>query len=255
MTQPHVATTHALRLQGVGRRFGALHALSDVDLEVAPGERRAILGPNGAGKTTLFNVVAGDLAPTAGRIELFGTDITSLRPSRRTRLGIARTYQTSLLFPGLTVTDNLYLAVRGVRANRFSIRRPRPDDDALALARRTALEVGLGDVLHTLVSALSHGQQRQLEFGMALASQPRVLLLDEPAAGLSPGERTRLAELLTGLSREITVILVEHDMDVALAVADRVTVMNNGKVEVEGDPDEIQADATVQEIYLGRHDD
>ena len=247
------ALAPALQLQGVGRRFGALQALRDVTMEVAAGERRAILGPNGAGKTTLFNVVAGDFPPTSGTIRLYGTDVTHLQPHRRTRLGLTRTYQNSQLFMGLSVADSLYLAGRGVRSGRFSMLRPRASDPALVRAREVAEVVHLGDAYTHTVGSLSHGQQRQLEVGMALAGQPRLLMLDEPAAGLSRGERTMLVDLLRSLPRDITIILVEHDMDVALAAADRVTVMQEGSIVVEGTPDEIQANATVQDIYLGHH--
>ncbi len=245
------ALAPALRLQGVGRRFGALQALRDVTMEVAVGERRAILGPNGAGKTTLFNVVAGDYLPTSGTVELYGADVTRLPAHRRTRLGLSRTYQNSMLFMGLSVADSLFLAARGVQRGRFSPRRPRPGDPSRARAREIADLVHLADVYDASVGSLSHGQQRQLELGMALVGNPRLLMLDEPAAGLSRGERTLLSGLLQGLPREITVILVEHDMDVALAAADRVTVMHEGSIIVEGSPDEIQADSTVQDIYLG----
>lgn len=247
------APARALRLQGVGRRFGALQALRDVNMEVVAGERRAILGPNGAGKTTLFNVVTGDYLPTSGRIELNGVDVTHLPPHRRTRLGLSRTYQNSQLFMGLSVADSLFLAVRGVQSGRFSLRCPRPDDPGRARAVEVAALVGLDDLLEAPVRALSHGQQRQLELGMALAGRPRILMLDEPAAGLSPGERSILSRLLAGLPREITVILVEHDMDVALQAVDRVTVMHNGAIIVEGSPADIQSDSTVQAIYLGHH--
>jgi branched-chain amino acid transport system ATP-binding protein len=245
------ALAPALRLQGVGRRFGALQALRDVTMEVGVGERRAILGPNGAGKTTLFNVVAGDYMPTAGTIELFGTDVTKLPTHRRTRLGVSRTYQNSLLFMGLTVGQSLFLAIRGVQPGRFDPRRPPANDPARIRSKEVAALVGLDDVFGSLVGSLSHGLQRQLELGMALAGGPRLLMLDEPAAGLSRGERTLLSELLRRLPREITVVLVEHDMDVALAAADRVTVMHEGTIIVEGSPDEIQASSTVQDIYLG----
>jgi branched-chain amino acid transport system ATP-binding protein len=245
------ALAPALRLQGVGRRFGALQALRDVTMEVAVGERRAILGPNGAGKTTLFNVVAGDYYPTTGTVDLFGADVTRLPSHRRTRLGLSRTYQSSLLFMGLSVGDSLYLAARGVRRGRFSPFRPRRDHPARTQAREIAALVHLDDVLNALVGSLSHGQQRQLELGMALAGEPKLLMLDEPAAGLSRGERALLTRLLKELPRSITVILVEHDMDVALQAADRVTVMHEGTIIVEGSPDEIQANSTVQAIYLG----
>ena len=247
------AAAPALRLQGVGRRFGALQAVRDVDLEVPHGERRAILGPNGAGKTTLFNVVAGDYLPTSGRVILFGEDVTRLPANLRTRRGLGRTYQNSLLFAGLSVVDNLYLAVRGVRPRRLSALRPRADDPHRARAAALAEQIGLASVAATPVRKLAHGQLRQLELGMALAGDPRLLLLDEPAAGLSPGERQALIRLLAGLPRSITVMLIEHDMDVALAAADRVTVMHNGRVIAEGTPAEIEANQMVHDIYLGHH--
>ena len=245
------ASAPALRLQGVGRRFGALQALHDVSLEVAAGERRAILGPNGAGKTTLFNVVAGDFLPTSGTVSLFGTDVTSLPPYARTRLGVCRTYQTSQLFMGLTVAQSLFLAIRGVQKGRFSPLRPPARDPGRIRAAEVAETVGLTSDLGASVGSLSHGQQRQLEVGMALAGNPRLLMLDEPAAGLSRTERISLTELLLRLPRDITIVLVEHDMDVALAVADRVTVMAEGTPLVEGNPEEIQGNRVVQDIYLG----
>ncbi len=247
------AAIPALRLQGVGRRFGALQAVHGVDLEIPQGERRAILGPNGAGKTTLFNVVTGDYPPTSGRVFLFGEDVTRMPAQLRTRRGLGRTYQTVLLFGGLSVADNLYLAARGVRVGHFSFVRPRAGDRDRARAAELAEAIGLPDVAGRLVSRLPHGQLRQLELGMALASEPRLLMLDEPAAGLSPGERHSLTQLLTDLPRSITVVLIEHDMDVALAAADHVTVMHNGRVIAGGTPAEIQANQTVHDIYLGHH--
>ncbi|MCM8749921.1 ABC transporter ATP-binding protein [Thermomicrobiaceae bacterium CFH 74404] len=249
------AIGHALELQGVSRRFGGLRAVQDVSLSLAPGERRAIIGPNGAGKTTLFNVIAGDLRPTSGTIRFYGDDITHLPPHDRVRRGIARTYQTPLVFPRLSVLDNLYLAVRGVRPRRMSLRRPRASDAEMVRARQLAEQVGLGDAIHALAGALAHGQQRQLELGMALAADPKLLLLDEPAAGLSPGERELLAGLLLGLDPGMTILLVEHDMDVAFRVVRQVTVMHEGRVIAEGTPEEISADEVVQQVYLGsRHD-
>ncbi|MBU8543426.1 MULTISPECIES: ABC transporter ATP-binding protein [Roseomonadaceae] len=245
MTQP------ALRLAGVSRRFGALQAVRDVSFDVMPGERRAVLGPNGAGKTTLFNTICGDYPPTAGSIALFGEDITGLRPHRRTRMGIGRTYQTSLLFNGLTVLDNLFIAVRGLRPNRFSFLRPARGDAGLAKARELAERMRLSHLLGTEVLNLSHGQRRQLEVGMALAGDPRLLMLDEPAAGLSPGDRPELLRLLRELPRTLTLVLIEHDMDIALPAADIVTVMKDGEVVVEATPDRIAQDPVVQAIYLG----
>lgn len=257
LTSPSAAETRvpALRLQGVGRRFGALEAVRDITLDIANGERRAILGPNGAGKTTLFNAIAGDFPPTSGRIELFGEDITALSQHARTRLGLARTYQTSLLFGGLTVRDNIYLAVRGTKPGRFGLRRPKGSDVDHAAVEDLASTTGLTDVLDTEADNLSHGMQRQLDMAMALASQPSLLMLDEPAAGLSSSERVDLVHLLRGISRTITIMLIEHDMDVALQAVDQVTVMYDGSVLVEGSPDEIQENQMVLDIYLGAHGD
>jgi branched-chain amino acid transport system ATP-binding protein len=240
-----------LRLRGVGRRFGGVHAVRDVDLEIRPGERRAILGPNGAGKTTLFNVISGEFGPTSGSIELFGRDVTSEPGRKRARLGLSRTFQTSKLFLGLTVEDNLYLAVLGVRDGHLRIVRSRKDAQMRERAREMAGVVGLQDVLDREVGELSHGEQRQLELGMARATGPKLMMLDEPAAGLSRAERVRLTELLLDLDPEITLILIEHDMDVALGVAEWVTMMHNGTVLVEGTPEEIRANQTVHELYLG----
>lgn len=241
--------TPALALHGVGRRFGALAAVSDVSLTVAAGERRAVLGPNGAGKTTLFNLICGDFPPTSGRVELFGQDITALPPHHRARNGVGRTYQNSLLFNGLSVQDNLVVALRGATAGRFSWKLPSSSD--VAKARALAERVRLSHVLDVEVAALSHGQRRQLEVGMALACSPRLLMLDEPAAGLSPVERPELLKLMQGLPRELTLIVIEHDMDIALPIADLVTVMKDGEVVVEGPPAMIESDPTVQAIYLG----
>ena len=245
MTQP------AIRLQGVSRRFGALQAVRDVSFDIRPGERRAVLGPNGAGKTTLFNTICGDFPPTSGSIALFGRDITRLSPHQRTRLGIGRTYQTSLLFNGLSVLENLFVAVRGLQPNRFSFLRPRRGDPAMATARALADRMRLSHLLAAEVISLSHGQRRQLEVGMALAGDPRVLMLDEPAAGLSPGDRPELLKLLHDLPRSLTLVLIEHDMDIALPAADIVTVMKDGEVAVEAPPDRIADDPVVQAIYLG----
>jgi branched-chain amino acid transport system ATP-binding protein len=240
-----------LRLRGVGRRFGGVHAVREVDLEVRPGERRAILGPNGAGKTTLFNVISGEFPPTAGAIELFGRDVTAEPARRRARLGLSRTFQTSKLFLGLSVEDNLYLALLGVREGHLRPVRVRKDAELRERAREAAAAVALEGVLERLVGELSHGEQRQLELGMARATDPKLMMLDEPAAGLSRAERVRLTELLLELDPAITLILIEHDMDVALRVAEWVTMMHNGSVLVEGTPAEIRANQTVHDLYLG----
>ncbi len=241
-----------LRLRGIGRRFGGLHAVRDVDLDVAHGERRAILGPNGAGKTTLFNVISGDFPPSAGTIEFQGEEITLLSPSARAKLGMGRTYQKSRLFPGLSVDDNLYLAVLGVKTGHLRPVVLRRDRELREQARDLARMVGLEGREQTLVGSLSHGEQRQLEVGMARAVNPTLMMLDEPASGLSRGERVALTDLLLQLDPSITLILIEHDMDVALRVAERVTMMHDGRVIVEGTPDEIRANQTVHDLYLGR---
>jgi branched-chain amino acid transport system ATP-binding protein len=242
-----------LRLRGVGRRFGGVHAVSDVDLEVRPGERRAILGPNGAGKTTLFNLISGEFPPTAGTVELFDRDVTALPARKRARMGLSRTFQTSRLFLGLTVEDNLYLAVLGVGDGHLRLLPSKRDTEMRESARVMAGAVGLGERVDDLVSELSHGEQRQLEVGMARAANPKLMMLDEPAAGLSRAERVKLTELLLALDPSITLILIEHDMDVALRVAQWVTMMHDGRVIVEGTPDEIRANETVHQLYLGSH--
>jgi branched-chain amino acid transport system ATP-binding protein len=254
MAAPATSTDSAapiLRLRGVGRRFGGVHAVRDVDLEVRPGERRAILGPNGAGKTTLFNVISGEFPPTAGTVELFGRDVSREPARKRARMGLSRTFQTSRLFLGLSVEDNLYLSVLGVNDGHLRLVRTRKDNELREKGRAMADTVGLGDRLEVLVSELSHGEQRQLEVGMARASDPTLMMLDEPAAGLSRAERVRLTDTLLQLDPSITLILIEHDMDVALRVARRVTMMHEGRVIVEGTPDEIRANELVHELYLG----
>ncbi|MBA1149018.1 ABC transporter ATP-binding protein [Ectothiorhodospiraceae bacterium WFHF3C12] len=245
----------ALSISGVGRRFGALVALEDINLEVPYDGRHAILGANGAGKTTLFNCITGDFQPSNGHIRLFGEDVTELPVHHRIRRGLRRTYQTSLLFGGLSVAHNLFLAEQGVERGRFSWRRLRRTGARMERARQLAGFVELEDWLHTPVAELSHGQQRQLEIGMALAGRPRLILLDEPAAGLSAAERATLTRTLTQLPRRIAFVIIEHDLEVALKVVDRVTVLHNGRWFTEGTPDEIEADPQVQEIYLGRDDD
>ena len=241
----------ALELRGVSKRFGALAALSDVTMTVRPGERRAVLGSNGAGKTTLFNCITGDFPPSAGAIRFFGEDVTAFPAQERIRRGLRRTYQISLLFAGLTVLDNVYLACRGVSRGRFSLIRPRRDEALTASARDLVRVVHLDEVEGTRVSELSYGQQRQLEIAMALAGAPRFVLFDEPAAGLSPTDRRELVEILTGLPAHIGFIVIEHDMDVALRVAESVTMMHDGRVFKEGTPAEIEDDEEVQALYLG----
>ncbi|MBC6718306.1 ABC transporter ATP-binding protein [Aurantimonas sp. DM33-3] len=242
---------YALELRGVSKRFGALEALGGIDLKVRPGERHAVLGSNGAGKTTLFNCITGDFPPTTGAIRFFGEDVTEFPAQERIRRGLRRTYQISLLFSGLSVRDNVYLACRGVSRGRFSFRRPGNRDALVATAEDLVRTVNLGDVMDQTVADLSYGQQRQLEIAMALSGAPRFILFDEPAAGLSPTERRELIGILTGLPGHVGFIIIEHDMDVALRVSERVTMMHNGRVFKEGKPAEIEDDPEVQALYLG----
>ena len=249
-----LASGNALELAGVSRSFGAVRAIDDVSLAVAAGERRAVIGANGAGKTTLFNVITGDFPASAGTVRFFGDDVTELPPYERIRAGLRRTYQSSLLFRQLTVRDNLFLAVRGVARGRYSLLRPRAGSTTRQAAEDLLARVRLTAVGDERVAALSHGQQRQLEIGMALAGAPRLILFDEPAAGLSPGERRELVALLRALPAHMGFVLIEHDLEIALTVVDRVTVLHDGRLLKEGTPEEIERDAEVQAIYMGsRH--
>jgi branched-chain amino acid transport system ATP-binding protein len=240
-----------LQLRGIGRRFGGVVAVAGVDLTVGAGERRAILGPNGAGKTTLFNLISGEFPPSAGTVQLFGRDVTRAPARTRARMGLSRTFQTSRLFGGLSVEDNLFLAVLGVGEGHLRLVNGRADAEMREKARAMAETVGLGARLDSLVGELSHGEQRQLEVGMARVAEPKLMMLDEPAAGLSRAERVNLTEVLLALDPEITLILIEHDMDVALRVAEWVTMMHDGHVIVEGTPDQIRANERVHALYLG----
>ncbi len=246
-----LASGDALVLEGVTRVFGALKAIENVSFSVAAGERRAVLGANGAGKTTLFNAITGDFPPSAGRVFFFGEDITELPPYERIRRGLRRTYQSSLLFRQLSVRHNLFLAIRGVGRNRYSFVRPRTSHPSRIATQDLLERVRLTHVADEPVASLSHGQQRQLEIGMALAGAPRLILFDEPAAGLSPAERRELVLLLGAFPAHMGFVLIEHDLDVALRVVERVTVMHNGRVLKHGTPAEIESDAEVQAIYMG----
>ncbi len=246
-----LASGDALVLEGVTRAFGALKAIDEVSFSVAAGERRAVLGANGAGKTTLFNAVTGDFPPTSGRVMFFGEDITAMPPYERIRRGLRRTYQSSLLFRELTVRDNLFLAARGINRGRFSFLRARPSNPTSVATEDLLDRVRLTHIAHEPVSSLSHGQQRQLEIGMALAGAPRLILFDEPAAGLSPAERRELVSLLTAFPPHMGFVLIEHDLDIAMKVSERVTIMHNGRVLKHGTPDQIESDSEVQAIYMG----
>ncbi len=246
-----LASGDALVLEGVTREFGALRAIEDISFSVAAGERRAVLGANGAGKTTLFNAITGDFPPTAGRVRFFGEDVTDLPPYERIRRGLRRTYQSSLLFRNLSVRDNLFLATRGVSRGRFSFVRPRASHPSRAATQDLLERARLAHLSERQVSELSHGQLRQLEIGMALAGAPRLILFDEPAAGLSPAERRELVTLLSAFPPHMGYVLIEHDLDIALRVVERVTILHNGRLLKHGTPDEIENDAEVQAIYMG----
>ncbi len=242
-----------LSLTDIVVAFGALRAVDGVSLAVPKGERRAIIGPNGAGKTTLFNAVTGVIRPTAGRIYFNEQDITWLPPYKRAQLGISRTFQITNLFPTLTVADNMILALRGLSRRKFSLF---GTSDANAEESRriaTALDVsGIRERVDVSVNELSYGEQRQLEIALALVATPRLLLLDEPAAGLSPAERSLVGDIIRSLDRELTVVLIEHDMDLALGLVDFVTCLHEGQVLAEEPPAAIRNDRKVQEVYLGK---
>lgn len=243
----------ALHLDRVVRRFGGLTAIDDVSLTVGAGERLAIIGPNGAGKTTLFRVVAGEMPPTRGRIYLFGRDVTRLPAHRRARMGLARTFQVSNLFASLSVEDNVRLAVQARGGGRWRFwSLMRREDRANQRAHELLRLVGMSRRSGARVGDLAHGEQRQLEIAMALATEPRLLLLDEPAAGLATAERARLRQLLEALPKSLPLVLIEHDMSLAMGIAHRVLCLHNGRQISLGTPAEVRADTQVQAIYLGR---
>ena len=243
-----------LSVEALHRHFGALAALGGITLAVSPRERRAIIGPNGAGKTTLFNVIAGQLAPSRGRVLLSGEPIAGLSPHAVARRGIARSFQRTNLFLGLSILENLRLAAAADGRGSYNLlgRGARRRGKQLARARETAEAVGLTARLDERVGRLSYGEQRQLEVGVALASGPKLLLLDEPTAGMSPEETERMTRMLERLPREVTMLIIEHDMDVVASLADRVTVLHYGEVLTEGAFDEVRADPRVYEVYLGQ---
>jgi branched-chain amino acid transport system ATP-binding protein len=242
----------ALRLAGLGKSFGGLRALHGIDLQLQSGERHAIIGPNGAGKTTLFNIITGLLRASTGRVLLFGQDVTSWPSQRRTRLGMARTFQITSLFPKLTVLDNVLLAVNGLRTTKFVMWRFLSSYREVYDKAHALLDaVGFLDRKDVEVRHLSHGEQRQLEIALGLASDPRILLLDEPAAGLSSGESRDMARFLGRLDRRLAILLIEHDMEIVFDLADRVTVLHFGEVVETGGADDIRRSERVREIYLG----
>ena len=245
-------STPALSLARVSRHFGGLKAVDEVNLTVQPGERRALIGPNGAGKTTLFNVISGELPATSGHVELFGSDVTKLPPHQRAAMGIARTFQITKLFPNLTVMDNVLLACSALDSRKFVMfRETAACGDLKDRAEVLVERFGLSAFREAWARNLSYGDQRKLEVALSMAGRPRLLLLDEPMAGLSAGESRGMQKIIEALDRDIAVLLIEHDMDIAFAFAEHVTVLHQGRVLVDGPKNEVSANRSVQQIYLG----
>ena len=243
---------NALSLQGISKHFGALKAVEQVSMTIAEGERRAVIGPNGAGKTTLFHVVSGMLPPTSGAITLFGHDVTRVPTHQRIGLGMARTFQITNLFRNLTVEHNVILALQGLKPTKLSMFKPLGAYSHLISAAEHLLdEWRLQDRRHAVVRELSYGEQRSLEIMLAVCQKPKLLLLDEPTAGLSPAETVTAAETIRNLPRDMSMLLIEHDMDVVFDLCDTMTVMHLGEVLASGDPASVRANPQVQEIYLG----
>jgi branched-chain amino acid transport system ATP-binding protein len=245
-------STPALEVFGLNKRFGGLPATRNVSFRVMAGERRLIIGPNGAGKTTMFNLVTGDLTPDSGSVKLFGQELSGMRTQDRVHLGLARTYQILTLFPRETLIHNVVLALLGLNKLRWNpwviLTGYR---NIYAAAREALAQVGLADSAERVVLETSYGERRRLELARALAQKPRVLLLDEPLAGLSQAERQTVRSLLDEIPRDVTIVMIEHDMDTALAFAERITVLHYGEVIVEGTRAEVVADPRTREVYLG----
>jgi branched-chain amino acid transport system ATP-binding protein len=244
--------TPALELGDLRKSFGGLPAMNGVSLRVAPGERRLIIGPNGAGKTTLFNLITGDLERDSGSIRLFGDEVSRLRPHQRAHRGLARTYQIITLFPKDSLQHNIVLSLLGLRRMRWGTfkalaRYTELDEEA----REVLMRVGLEHLSRRPIAEVAYGEKRRLEIAMALAQKPKLLLLDEPLAGLSREERAAMRDLIGRIPREVTVVMIEHDMDTALDLAERITVLHYGSVIVEGTRAEIIADPKTREVYLG----
>lgn len=242
----------AIELRGVTRNFGGLKAVDDVSFSIARGSRHVVIGPNGAGKTTLFALMSGELELSAGSISLFGQNVSTWSAMRRSRAGIGRTYQITNVFSGLTVEQNLVLAMRGRIGNRLNpFVGTRLDDESSARIDELLDTCGLSGRRDTNANSMSYGEQRLLELAIALANKPLFLLLDEPAAGLSPAERGPMAETIRRLPDDLTVVLIEHDMELALGLADKVTCLYYGQVLAEGTPQEIREHEKVQSVYFG----
>ena len=242
----------ALAINTLRKSFGGLPATNGISLEVMPGERRLLIGPNGAGKTTLFNLITGDLRPDDGTIRLFGEDVSRLPPHRRARRGLARTYQIITLFSGDSLEHNIVLALLGLSKLRRSAFLPLAAQETLRAEARQVLErVGLERLAARRVGELAYGEKRRVEIAMALAQKPRLLLLDEPLAGLSREERSAVTALIAAIPRGVTLVMIEHDMDSALSLAERITLLHYGNIIVEGTRAEVVADARTREVYLG----
>jgi branched-chain amino acid transport system ATP-binding protein len=244
--------TPALQLRGLRKAFGGVPAMNDVSLDVMPGERRLIIGPNGAGKTTLFNLITGDLAADAGAIQLFGEDVSHLKSHQRAHRGLARTYQIITLFPNDSLEHNIVLSLLGLSKQRWDAFRPLAARIGLhEEARRFLAQVGLGERAARPIGEVSYGEKRRVEIAMAMAQGPRLLLLDEPLAGLSREERVAIKGLISAIPPDVTVVMIEHDMDTALDLAERITVLHFGSVIVEGTRGEVVANPKTREVYLG----
>jgi len=242
----------ALAVEAVSHNFGGVAALSNVSLAIEPGERRLIIGPNGAGKTTLFNILSGALNATSGNVKLFDRDVTSLAPHQRAKMGLARTFQITNVFPRLTVLENVLLALQAADGPPFCMHRRMRDNERLFAQAHAFLERwNVSAIAARPAKAISYGEQRLLDLILAMAMQPKVLLLDEPTAGLSVAEVVRVVEMVRNLPKEITIAMIEHDMDVAFDLADRITVLHQGCAIAEGDVGAIRNNAQVAEIYLG----
>jgi branched-chain amino acid transport system ATP-binding protein len=242
----------ALRVDGLSKDFGGVRAVRDVSFSVEVGEKLAIIGPNGAGKTTLFNLLNGQLLPTAGRIHLFGQDITTLPTHRRAHLGQARSFQLTSLFLNLSVLKNVLLALQGTQPSRFRMFRSATGNVPLVAKAQQLLEsINLWDLRDAPVQDLAYGEQRRLEILLSLASKPRLLLMDEPTCGLTAGEGADFIDIVLNLGADITVVLVAHDMDIVFGVASRIMVLHYGQIIADGPPEQIQADPRVKEVYMG----
>jgi branched-chain amino acid transport system ATP-binding protein len=240
----------ALELVQLKKFFAALPVTQNVSIAVRPGERRLLLGPNGAGKTTLFNLITGEILPNSGEIKLFGQDVTRMKPHQRAHLGLSRTYQIITLFPKDTLLHNIALGLLGLMQARWNIFKPMSRDIMIEAERVLGL-VGLDHLAHRPISEIAYGEKRRAEIAMALAQKPKILLLDEPLAGLSSAERTTIKKLIASIPRETSVVMIEHDMDTALDLAETITLLHYGKVIVDGPRDAVIADERAREVYLG----